>query len=131
MTLGAAPSLRSFGCGRCGGDDAAIAWTASQAERIASYVQESHFGVHVSRCRCGQHFVTVFTERIDWQGGEDDQTWLVLPVSAEELPRIEAEPHRSLPVLGADRRFLVRSFPTGGSVSCWWRQGGFAIGPHD
>lgn len=124
-------AARGLGCARCAGDDAELAWAASQTQRLSSFVQESHFGVHLSRCACGQAFLTVFTERIDWKGGEDDQTWLVLPIAPGEQADVARDPLVAAVSLGAQRRFLVRSFPTDGALSCAWRLGGFAIGPHD
>ena len=124
------PLPPAFGCARCGGGDAEAAWTASRAARLSSPVQESHFSVHLTRCACGQRFATVFTERVDWANGEDDQTWLAVPVSAEEQARIEAAPD-VVADIGRDRRYLLRAFPTGGSLSVQWRDRGFAVGPHD
>ncbi len=124
-----------LGCARCAGADAAAAWTAMQAQRLAARVEESHFSVRFTQCSCGQRFAVVFTERIDWKGGEDDQTWLVLPIRADEHAKLMACGENDVPRLvteiGRGRRFLVRSFPTGGALSAWWRDDGFAIGPHD
>jgi hypothetical protein len=125
----------AFGCARCAGEDAAAAWEATQSKRGPSLVQESHFSIRLTECSCGQAFVVVFTERIDFHNGEDDQDWLVLPVTPAERSKLaaasEAELPRLVTELGRERRFLVRSFPTGGSISAGWRIGGFAIGPHD
>ena len=74
----------AFGCSRCRGDDAAAAWTASRATRLRSLIEESHFSVQLTACRCGQRFATVFTERVDWSGGEDAQDWLMLPLTRDE-----------------------------------------------
>ena len=105
------------------------------AVRVRPLVQESHYGVQITACTCGQRFVMVFTERIDWQGGEDPQDWLVMPIDEAEAARLsacaEAELPRVLAELGRARRFLVRTFPTHGAIRAWWREGGFAIGPHD
>lgn len=129
------PGAGPFGCARCCGDDAAGAWQAMHARRGANLVQESHFGLHLTACTCGQPFVVVFTERVDWKGGEDQQDWLCLPVNAGEVATLTQTPADALPgvvkALGPGRRFLVRSFPTGGALSAWWRDGGFTIGPHD
>ena len=124
------PLAPPIGCTKCFGLEPSTAWAASQEERLSSPVQESHFGVHLSRCECGQRFATVFTERIDWAHGEDDQTWLVVYVSAGEQVKIEAEP-ASVAEIARDRRFLVRAFPSGGELFVRWRDSGFAIGPHD
>lgn len=123
------------GCSRCSGDDAASAWDAMLTTRVRSLVQESHFGVQITACSCGQRFAVVFTERIDWRDGEDEQDWVVLPIFGDEPDRLaactESELRGLLAELGRERRFLVRSHPSGAPVSAWWRQGGFAIGPHD
>lgn len=127
--------MTGFGCARCFGDDAATAWAAAREVPSRALVEEPHFSVRLSACRCGQRFVTVFMERIDWTGGEDDQTWLVLPLHAEDVTRLEACAEDALPrelaSVGEGRRFLVRAFPTGGALDVWWREGGFSVGPHD
>jgi hypothetical protein len=124
----------AFGCARCAGDDAAVAWQATRA-RERSLVQESHFGVHVARCACGQRFVEVFLERIDWVHGDDDQTWLLAPIGDDDVARLLAADEADVPRVATDaardRRFVVRGWTKDGAVACWWRDGGFAIGPHD
>lgn len=127
--------MSTFGCRRCFGDDADTAWTASREVALRALVDESHFGVRLTACRCGQRFVSVFLERVDWVGGEDDQTWLVLPVREDEAARLEACAEdalsQTLADVGRERRFLARAFPTGGALSAWWRDSGFSVGPHD
>ena len=122
-------------CARCTADDAAAAWAAMTESRVGTLVQESHFSVRTAACGCGQRFAIVFTERIDWVGGEDDQLWLAVAVSAEEVAALEQADEGAvgglLTRMAAGRRFLARSFPTGGSLACSWRDGAFAIGPHD
>jgi hypothetical protein len=129
------PSAKAAGCPRCSGEDAVAAWEALHANRVRTFVQESHFSVQITACVCGQHHAVVFTERIDWQGGEDDQTWLAVPVFPADLEALAAagedEVSGVLTRLAGDRRFLVRSYPARGSLTAWWRMSGFAIGPHD
>lgn len=126
------PPVR-LGCERCAGDDEAQAWQATQAARTGTFVQESHFSVHRSQCSCGQAFITVFTERVDWKDGEDDQRWLVLAVTNDELARLKADDALSATIeqLGQRRRFLERAFPTGKDITLTWRAGALRIGPHD
>lgn len=130
-----AEPLASFGCPRCFGHEADLAWSAARTTRLRALVEDSHFSLQLTACACGQRFVTVFTERIDWEGGEDDQTWLVAPVTEQEAARLDATAPGDLPRAVTDtcqaRRFLVRAFPTQGSLRAWWREGGFVIGPHD
>lgn len=124
-----------MGCALCLADDAERAWSASRTTRLGALVEESHFSVQLTACSCGQRFVTVFTERIDWSGGEDDQTWVSAPVDEEEARQLEACAVNDCPALvvklAGDRRFLVRFFPTGGTLGCHWRERGLRIGPHD
>lgn len=124
-----------FGCLRCCGDVAAVAWEASRAHREGSVVQESHFGVHVARCACGQRFVEVYMERVDWRDGDDDQTWALFPVFDDEAARLAstraADVERVVNELAGRRRFLVRSRDAAGALAAWWRDGGFTVGPHD
>ena len=51
----------------CPGDDSlAVREAIRKAEHIVELVDESHFIVSILRCvRCGQHFLTMFCERID------------------------------------------------------------------
>jgi hypothetical protein len=126
---------RGFGCPRCFGTDASAAWGAMRASREATVVQESHFSVHVTSCTCGQHYVEVFMERIDWRGGDDDQTWCMFPIRQDEYLRLaaSAEPdvERVVAELAGERRFLVRARDEQDVMAAWWREGGFMIGPHD
>lgn len=124
-----------FGCTRCAGEDGAAAWVALRGEHLRAIAAESHFGVDATRCACGQRFAIVFLERVDWLRGDDDQTWLALPLTAPESATLDAcaadEVPRLLTEFGRTRRFLVRSRVADGSLGAWWRADGFAIGPHD
>jgi hypothetical protein len=40
--------------------------------------------------RCGCRFVSVFTETVDWRVGEDAQSWVITPVTADEFSRVAA-----------------------------------------
>lgn len=125
----------SFGCERCQGADAEVAWTSGRRRHLQSLVDESHYDIAITTCDCGQHFVKVFTERIDWVHGEDDQTWLLLPVHPAEVQQLQQCPIPELRAMvtrfGEGRRFVVHWYPTGGALSTAWRDGGFWIGPHD
>jgi hypothetical protein len=134
---GAAPPelLGLSGCASCCRADAAVAWTTLSSRRVANLLEESHFSISLSRCICGQHFAIVFLERIDWVGGEDDQTWLVVPLRDAEVRALRACEESALEgqlhELARGRRFLGRYFPTQGELRSVWRESGFAIGPHD
>lgn len=123
-----------LGCDACWPESAGIAWKAQQG--LASecvLIDESHFIVKIRRCPiCAQRFVSVFTERIDWLGGDDPQAWTVLPISQAEAQlllfseRIEA----SLADLAPDRRALCRLYPTERGENTFWSVGIF-VGLHD
>lgn len=108
---------------------APLAWATVTGQATHTFIHEVHFTVHATRCECGQSFVVVFTERVDFHDGEDTQVELVVAVSVDELYRLEAaraELEATLTRLVQGRRFLVKS--TG--VEPRWVAGGFAIGPH-
>jgi hypothetical protein len=48
----------------------------------------------------------------------------LVAASPDDVPRLLTE-------VAQGRRFLVRSHPTGAKLQLWWREDGFAIGPHD
>ncbi|MDP2312890.1 MAG: hypothetical protein Q8P41_08295, partial [Pseudomonadota bacterium] len=121
-----------LGCVMCTGDDAEEAWEAMETHHVRSLVREVHFGVDVKRCFCDQLFAVVFTERIDFRDGDDDQTWLAVPITDEERARLEAvgtaEVSGTLVALVRQRRFLAKTRQV---PAPWWCDGGFSIFPHD
>ena len=49
-------------------------------------MDESHFSVGICACvHCGQQFLRVFCEQIDWVDGQDPQYFLTAPVSEDEV----------------------------------------------
>ena len=68
----------------CLGDDSAAALEAiRKTKHIAMPVDESHFIVSIRCCvTCGQHFLSLFCERVDWADGDDPQTRVAIPVSS-------------------------------------------------
>jgi hypothetical protein len=126
-----------FGCARC---FQAPAEAVSEARRdfaqIVRLVDESHLIVRILACPdCGQRFVSVFTEMIDWSAGDDAQYWSVLPLTLEESEQLTAQGEqvdlRMIEALGRHRRFLQIDFPTGKAKRVLWAEGGLLIGPHD
>ncbi len=124
-----------FGCRDCFQADAE---TVARARRgfvsIARLVGESHFGVSIFACpACGQRCVSIFTEMIDWEGGDDPQYVSVLPVTVQESEMLLASGDdliARIESLGRDRQFLQVDYPKGGRGACWVT-GGLRIGPHD
>ncbi len=129
-------SADGFGCARCLPDDAAAAWEAvTSALRIElELVSESHFTIKLRSCAaCGQTFVSVFSETVDWQDGEDPQAWCVLAITAEEALQLRAagsDAERAVASVGAGRRSLLREVPKGSPPRTRWSQG-VVIAPHD
>lgn len=115
-----------FGCKECWPDDPESAWSARTGlKHSTSLVQESHFGAKTSACSsCGQAFVGVFVEEIDWADGEDPQYWTVLPVTPDEAAELSGWPSSMLlPLLnriGRGRRCLRRDFPKGSDPYAYW-----------
>ena len=126
-----------FGCPNC---FQALPQVAAEARRgfteLARLIDESHFIVRILACpRCGQRCVSVFTETIDWSGGDDAQYWSLVPLTEEEAAELMAQGEnvdiRMIESLGRERRHLRIDYPTGGSRTVAWRDGGFFIGWHD
>ena len=123
------------GCPHCWPPSPDAAWAArSRLERAREVVDESHFHVMILACRaCGQRFVSVFTETIDWADGEDPQSWTLLPLSREEaegLARARSVEPRDLEALGPGRRSLRFDHPKGEPSRIYWATG-CAVVPHD
>lgn len=117
----------TFGCGHCWPASPEAAWEA-QRKPERELVDESHFGAHITRCdACGQRFLVIFTETIDWSDGDDPQYWTIIPVTADEVealarpgqPPSEAE----LSAVGPGRRSLWRNAPKGKPIECFWNEG--------
>ena len=125
-----------FGCAHCWPESAEAAWEASRGFATrAELIDESHFHVTIRACgACGQAFVSVFTEMIDWTDGEDPQYWSLLPLTeaeATELIRRGAEvTERELNATGPGRRCLRRDYPKGEPPRIDWGAG-LRVGPHD
>lgn len=125
-----------FGCPGCCGLPPEAAWEARRRfVEVAELVDESHYHVRVLACACGQHFLSVFTETVDWVDGEDPQRSVLLPLTDPERARLLA-PGASFATTQLDRdagtrRFLVMDHPKHGDRTLRWQDGGFAVGPHD
>jgi hypothetical protein len=121
-------------CEACFGETAEDVWDAlAELETRRRLVDESHFGVSLDACRaCGQLFAHVFAERIDWQGGNDPQAWILAPVSAEEADALAAAES----VEGAVNRLAPRRrvevyHPSDGDKIIRFVDGPIWIMPHD
>ena len=125
-----------MGCAACDGDDASTAWEEIRtARQLAALVEESHYSVRLKQHGCGQRFVVIFTERIDWVDGNDPHDFRAVPITEAEHDALAAQGDRvavsAIEALGSARRYLVRSWPADAGQSTGWRTGGLWIGPHD
>ncbi len=132
----------SWGCARCLGSDAAAAWRWLGArESRRGLLSEPHFSLSLTTCRaCGQRFARVFSERIDWRGGEDPQRTDLIPLGAEEARAFEEDATRSggrgvaallTRVTGDGRRRLVWDWPSGQGAHIVWMTSAFRMPRHD
>lgn len=101
---------------------------------LATPVDESHFIVTVLACRvCGQRFLSVFTETIDWADGDDPQHRVVMPISAAETARLlEASSSLTESDLNAlpGRTALMVDRPKGAPLTATWGVG-LTVRHHD
>lgn len=131
-----AESDMTDGCDYCWPSDADAAWDARRKlQRGPELADEAHFHVMVLICpRCGQRFVSVFTETIDWAKGNDPQYWSVIPVLEAEARGLEGLDEWTLQSkldrLAPARRALRRDLPQSGAGRTYWAQG-MVAGPHD
>lgn len=126
----------AFGCEKCFKADAqAMALAKTKFKFIARLADESHFMVSILACpACGQRCLSIFTEMIDWTGGDDSQYVSVLPIMLEESQALEASSENledRIEALGRDRAHLRDDHPTGGLRQVFWATKGLRIGPHD
>lgn len=122
-----------FGCARCWPADADAAWEARDTlRRETELTDEPHFHVMLLACgACGQRFLSVFIETVDWANGEDPQHWSLLPLTAHEAAELRGGLSGSgLAALGRHRRSLRRDHPAPGAARAFWATG-VATGPHD
>jgi hypothetical protein len=121
-----------FGCASCFRGEAKNISRGTLSE-VAALVEESHFSVRVLACRsCGQRFVSIFCETIDWVDGDDPQYWSLLPVHAEEAQTLLSQGLNLELILawGNNRRHLQVDHPKGVAKRASWRRH-LDIAPHD
>ena len=109
----------TFGCAACWPPDAESAQAArARLSLIAVLIDESHFHVMILGCdRCGQQFISIFTEMVDWADGEDPQYWTLLPLRPPEasalITRGAALTENEINALGRERKCLQYDCPKG------------------
>jgi hypothetical protein len=124
------------GCNHCWPASAEAAWDARRGLReLAVWVDEPHFNVRGLQCvHCARHFISVFTESIDWTNGDDAQSWTIVPLTADELVRVKevlpSSIEAALRAVPSQRRSLRRDHPTGRNAGTSWASG-IDIRSHD
>jgi hypothetical protein len=118
--------MSEFGCEGCCPVDADAAWQARSTLVVAfDLIDESHFHVMILKCpHCSQHFLSVFTETIDWQGGDDSQYSTLLPLLAAEVATLTQDGQilleSTFTALGIDRKHLKHDHPKGMRATSYW-----------
>jgi hypothetical protein len=119
----------------CQADDGLAAKQAiRQSAHIAGLADESHFMASIRRCgHCGQHFLTLFC---DWTDGDDPQTWVAAPVSADEVRQLQGadiavDENALLRIVGGERRILYHDMPKGAPETLAWVMRPLFIPAHD
>jgi hypothetical protein len=129
-------SIKGAGCKHCWPSAADAAWKARDGLTLTDeLIDESHYHVMIRACpQCGQRFLSVFTEMIDWANGDDAQYWSVVPITKSEAAELtrrgSALTEIEINAVGSNRRSLLRSYPTGEGPCEFWGTG-ITVGPHD
>jgi hypothetical protein len=129
-------SINCSGCKQCWPSAAEAAWKARQGLVLtAELIYESHYHVMILAClQCGQQFLSVFTEMIDWVHSDDAQYWQVIPLTESEAAALTgrgpALTEHEINAVGRGRQSLMRDYPTGQGPREFWGKG-IMVGPHD
>ncbi len=84
---------------------------------VKSYVEDSHNSTRLVRCEeCGQLYIRIFTEEIDWINGEDPQHAIIFPVPDETW--WEETPKRPWPE--CPHAHIVFDWPSDGEKKAYW-----------
>jgi hypothetical protein len=122
----------SFGCEQCYAEDLDPS-VAPDHTRYASdpgLENNSHFIVSLRRCKaCGQRFISIFTEYVDWELSEDDQYETFMPLTEQEATELVdgARTVFSVGELGATRRYLQSDWPSRTTKTERWTSGAFEV----
>ena len=126
----------AFGCKVCWPTDLEAAYLANRRLNcVADLIDESHFRVAIRVCeKCGQKFLSVFTETIDWLDGEDPQCLTLFPIEEREatelISRGNSITEEAINALGRRRKYLKHDHPKGEPSRTSWGSA-FFVGPHD
>ncbi len=124
------------GCSACFPPDAAQAWQARDSlVDLGMLLDDSHYIVRAMQCTaCGQRFVSVTTEQVDWDNGDDPVHRVQLPISEVDhqmlTTRHPAALEAALHALDPTRRALHFDWPKDGAQGVYWGKG-LRVLPHD
>ena len=128
--------MERLGCDRCWPDIAEAAWDArSRLKGLEVIVDDPHLIIRLLACEgCGQKFLSIMTETIDWADGDDPQHWVSIPVTPDEAAKLVASGedglHQALGGLDHERRALHHDAPKGSLATSYWASG-VSIMRHD
>lgn len=127
--------IETSGCNRCWPTSADDAWAAKSASTIKTFlIDDLHYIVSIWLCpTCAQHFLSVTTEMIDWEAGEDPIYRTFMPITQSELAALmEFNPptETTLNAIGLGRRCLKYDHPKDHPPSVYWSTG-ILVGAHD
>jgi hypothetical protein len=127
--------VEHFGCKRCWPDTAEAAEDArSRLKGLEFIVDDTHLIVRLLTCEeCGQKFLSIMTETIDWADGDDPQYRISIPVTPDEALKLPAGRdglHKALSGLDQTRRSLHHDWPKDSAATSSWGSG-ISIMPHD
>ena len=127
--------MSQTGCDKCWAPEAATAWDVIKNVPIeARLIDEAHYIVQIRVCSsCGQNYLQVTTEVVDWQDGEDPISRTVIPIDDEERARLlAAQPLDTATIegIGIGRQSLRYDWPKGEEPALFWGTG-VRVGIHD
>jgi hypothetical protein len=101
----------------------------------ATWLADSHRGVRLQRCGCGQLYLYAFYELVDWAEGDDSQATVAYPLTPDEAARFSPErPPSDADLLALPpRRQLIWSRPRGDTTPglVQWVDRAIVVFPHD
>lgn len=127
--------MNDFGCLRCWPASAEEAWAAKKSSSIDSIlVDEPHYIVSICMCpTCTQRFLSVTTETIDWEDGEDPIYRTFIPITEPEAVLLQKSGRPTedmINAIGSALRSLKYDYPKNSKPTMYWSTG-VRVGMHD
>lgn len=97
-------------------------------------IDDSHLIVSIRSCECGRHYLSVFTEIVDWTGGDDSQLHQIIeidPILASHLASRGDLDEDALNDLAIHGRIVAWSHPASGIEAIRSYVGPFLVPFHD